>query len=459
MKRWLVVLLLLWPLAVGAHVGSPDVFFDGEAGPYRLFVSVRMPQVIPGVATIEIRTDSPDVRQVTVVPMRLTGPGSELPPTADVAQRSPADPQFFSADLWLMERGSLQVRVAVSGARGNGTLRVPVPAAALTTRGMDRGLGTLLFALMVVLALGAVGIATGAVRDAALEPGVTADASSRRRTRIAMVGASAFVVGLLALGNWWWTLEANVYESFVLKPWFVKPSVDACKITVPIDAQAALLPDHGHDMHLFLVRFPTLDQLAHLHPTRDDAKAFTGALPSLPAGHYKLFADIVLASGFPMTGTADLDLPEQRCDALAGDDSAWAAGVPTDTKIVFDRPAEVRAGVALPLKFHVETDHLDPYMGMAGHAEIMKTDGSVFAHIHPTGSIAMPALELAGGGGGMIGMTGMKMDMPDMKMSDAPLPPQVAFPYGFPSAGDYRVFVQVKVAGRIVTGAFDVAVK
>jgi hypothetical protein len=32
---------------------------------------------------------------------------------------------------------------------------------------------------------------------------------------------------------------------------------------------------------------------------------------------------------------------------------------------------------------------------------------------------------------------------------------EVAFPYGFPRAGDYRIFVQVKRAGHIETGAFD----
>ena len=34
-------------------------------------------------------------------------------------------------------------------------------------------------------------------------------------------------------------------------------------------------------------------------------------------------------------------------------------------------------------------------------------------------------------------------------------PSVVTFPYGFPEPGDYRIFVQVKRAGKIVTGAFD----
>ncbi|MBV8728222.1 MAG: hypothetical protein JO336_00290, partial [Acidobacteriia bacterium] len=63
-----------------AHVGSPDVFYEGEAGPYHLLVTIRPPEVIPGVAQIEIRSSSPEVRRVRIVPLRLTGPGAKLAP-------------------------------------------------------------------------------------------------------------------------------------------------------------------------------------------------------------------------------------------------------------------------------------------------------------------------------------------------------------------------------------------
>lgn len=196
-----LAVIALWPARAHAHVGSPDVFFEGDAGPYRLFVTVRTPDVIPGIAQIEIRSASPDAREVTVVPMRLTGPGSKLPPAPDRAAPSATAPQFFNAGLWLMERGSLQVRIAVDGARGRGTLSVPVPAVAQRTLAMTPGLGALLLALMLVLAFSLISILTGAARAATLEPGATIPERNRRPAPRAAIGVAAVVMALLAAGN------------------------------------------------------------------------------------------------------------------------------------------------------------------------------------------------------------------------------------------------------------------
>ena len=456
-RRALVLLALLaFPLRADAHVGSPDVFFEGDAGPYRLFVTVRVPQVIPGVATIEIRSASTDVRVISVVSMRLTGPGSEHPPKPDVAERSGVDPQFFTTGVWLMEHGSMQVRIAVDGARGDGTLAVPVPAVALRTLPMTRGLGAILFGLMMLLALALVSIVAAAVREATLEPGVVAG----KRARLAIVFASIAVAALLVLGNGWWNLEAASFAQTLDRPWRVDVRRDNCQLVLQTTRE--LLLDHGHEMHLFLIRVPGADQLVHLHPHRLDTGELAQALPSLPAGRYQLFADIVLPSGFPVTGTAELELPALSCPGLAGDDSAWSGDrveerrstLPDGGALIWDRPAALREGVAMSFRFHVvdrdgkPAADLEPYMGMAAHAEIVRSDMTVFAHVHPSGSVAMPALELA---------SPMAMAMP-MPETNHPLAPEVSFPYGFPRAGSYRVFVQIKRAGQIQTGAFDAVV-
>jgi hypothetical protein len=86
---------------------------------------------------------------------------------------------------------------------------------------------------------------------------------------------------------------------------------------------------------------------------------------------------------------------------------------------------------------------MELYMGMQAHAAVFKDDGSVFAHIHPDGTIPMAAYS-----GNMSGM-----EMPAGAASE------VAFPFGFPSAGKYRVFVQMKHGGVVETGAFDLQVR
>jgi len=88
-----------------------------------------------------------------------------------------------------------------------------------------------------------------------------------------------------------------------------------------------------------------------------------------------------------------LDLPELTCPAISGDDSTWPAhrsARDADQRPVrqrahgVERPAILRAGDALTLHFRVDatcaaTD-LEPYMGRAAHAEIVRSDVAVFAH-------------------------------------------------------------------------------
>src|SRR5215471_649620 len=140
-----LIALLLIAAPANAHVGSPDVFYEGDAGPYHLSVSVRMPKVIPGLAQVEIRSQSSDVRTVQLTIRRLSGFGYDLHAIPDSAQGSTEDPHFFVSSVWVMETYDLQVRIEVDGARGKAELGVPLPAFAQTTLRMQRSLGVLLF--------------------------------------------------------------------------------------------------------------------------------------------------------------------------------------------------------------------------------------------------------------------------------------------------------------------------
>ena len=489
----IAAIVLLTALSVTAHVGSPDVYFEGDAGPYHLYVTVRVPQVIPGIAEIQVRSASSDVQRIEIVPMRLSGPGSNLPPTPDVAEQSREDAQFFSGSLWLMEFGALKVRVTAEGGKGKGELAVPVPAFAQRTLPMQSSLGGLLGFLMVFLAVGLVFIAGAATREGNLEPGETPSVGSKHLARIVMAATAVVVLGILYLGKAWWGTEAANYKRDVN---FFKPP--AAELTLenenrlvirakgqdPEWAEAVkmedLIPDHNHLMHLFLMSTPGVERMWHLHPNRA-GELFLEDLPNMPAGQYEVFADIVDKRGFPWTLVGQVQLPQISGKALLGDDSTWA-GTPLSAQAADAKVSQLTDGgrmvweqgsgplvanVAMKLKFKIEDKYgvpakdVEPYMGMAGHAEVVSSDLSVFAHIHPAGSVSMAALAMASSSGAP-GAAAIDSSMPSamaMTMPSGPLAPEVSFPYGFPKAGEYKIFVQIKRAGQVETGAFDTYVQ
>jgi hypothetical protein len=473
MKR-LLGFLFAAVLVLSAHVGSPDIFFEGDAGPYRLVVTIRPPQVVPGVAEIEIRTTANDVHQVHIVPLQLRG--SQFAPVPDRAKPARDDPQFYSGTLWLMATGSWQVRIDVDGERGHGRLGVPVPALATRVTGMTKAIAAVLIPLGLVLAVGLVSIVGAAVRDAMLDPGKKPEPERVKRGWIVMGVTTALVISAVWFGDQWWGSEASFYSRIVFKPLRLEGKVEGAnrlvlRLVDPgwLNRQTTdLLPDHGHLMHLYVIRMPDMELVWHLHPERQESDTFAQQLPSMPAGRYALYGDIVHANGLPETAVAQLELPKIEGTALEGDDAAGAASavskanyrstvfpLPDGYRMVWDRGEVLRAKQPNLYHFRLEDEKGQPaqdmelYMGMLGHAAFVATDGSVFAHVHPSGSVPMPAVQLAQPENPHVG---------HMMMSGA-LPADVSFPYGFPHPGYYRIFVQMKRAGGVVTGIFDARVE
>lgn len=186
MKKWIraisLALLLSTPVAY-AHVGSPDVYAEGQAGPYKLSVVVRPPLVIPGVAEIDVRSETAGIEGITITPIPLVGEASKHPPVPDAMKRPSKDRQFFTGQLWIMAPGSWQIRFSVNGNQGPGTLSIPLPATAMATRKMEPALGALLAVLGVLLVIGMVGIIGAATREAKLASG-SAVPSGEPATRI-----------------------------------------------------------------------------------------------------------------------------------------------------------------------------------------------------------------------------------------------------------------------------------
>src|SRR5580704_5419567 len=214
------VLLLLFATPANAHVGSPNVFYEGDAGPYHLFVTVNVPAVIPGVADVQIRADSDDVRQVSTAVTRLSGAGSQYAAVPDLASRSPIDPHLFTSSLWLMEYGSMRVLINVAGAHGAAQMSVPVPSAARRMLPMPPALGALLLTLAIGLALGAISIVGGAARESRLAPGAPVTPELRRRGWRAMAITGVVVAAFFYLAFVWWNADARSYATItkIFKP-------------------------------------------------------------------------------------------------------------------------------------------------------------------------------------------------------------------------------------------------
>ncbi len=505
LAMFLMVSLTLPPM-LQAHVGSPDVFYEGMAGPYKIFVTIRTPQMIPGIAQIEVRSLDGAVSEIEITPLRVIGEGSQNAPPADRMTASKDDPQFFTGKLWLMESGSWQVRITLNGAYGAAQMAVPVAAFAQRTLRMQKQTGLLLLGLMAFLVLSLISIFGAAARESQVEPGDTPTPGRRRRAVIVMAATALALVAILFLGNLWWDSVAAANTSgqlYSAPPFFASLTPDDRLLLHMGDSPwhqrraqmqlVKLIPDHGHLMHLFLLRMPEMDRFYHLHPERVDDNEFAQSMDGEAAGKYAVFADVVRESGFPDTMTTQLTLPEipagvskiapdaddagSSAPALSSAQPSNLAGLDDGGKVELTlgggsaaATSSLQSGKSELLRFRVvdrdgkPAGDLQPYMGMAGHLIVVKRDLSVFAHIHPVGSMPMAALMLVGNSGdgtaAASGATGSMMMMkPAAGMQhDAAMGPEISFPYGFPQPGDYRLFLQIKRDGKVQTAVFDVHV-
>jgi hypothetical protein len=496
-RRSIVVLAIVTcVVTTSAHVGSPNVFFDGMAGVYPVRVIVRPPMVVPGLAQVVVHARGSDVRQVVVRPVfwRASTRGA---PEGDVAKPVSGEPGTYSGQLWLMSRGAYSVYVTVDGDKGSGTAIVPVMSVATGRLGLSSGLTAILALLGGVLFVGLITIVKAASGESIAPPGVTPDARLQRRGRIAAAVTAPVLIVLLFGGATWWRAVDRDYQSTMYRQLAVSTRLDSSdgRRTLSLAIRdtgtpplifSPVMPDHGKMMHLFLVR-DSLDALAHLHPVHveaaptgrlDELRFFT-ALPALPAGTYRVFGDIVLETGSTYTVTTAVELPagEHVASNRASDpDDAVVAGVsaaplaPGGTSLLADsatiewagdqRPISARRPVDLRFVVRDRTGTmatLEPYLGMSGHAVVMRDDGSVYIHLHPMGTVpvaAQQAFEIRARGD-TTERGRLVLDPHKSMTHGTPMPGTLSFPYEFPKSGRYRVWVQVKRGGRVLTAAFD----
>lgn len=184
---------------------------------------------------------------------------------------------------------------------------------------------------------------------------------------------------------------------------------------------------HGQRSHLIVVR-RDLTRFQHLHPELDSDGTWHVEGFTLPdPGVYRAFVDIVV-EGQPTTLGFDLFTSKTGGVAARLTSSRQATADGYDIKLV---TSEASARERTQLVFEVQRDgepvsELGEYLGAHGHLVALREGDLAYLHVHPE--------ETAADSG------------------------RVEFGAQFPTPGRYRLFLQAKPDGHLITTQFDVRI-
>lgn len=203
-----------------------------------------------------------------------------------------------------------------------------------------------------------------------------------------------------------------------------------------------ILDDHGapvaqfeetHEklLHLIVVR-NDLSAFQHLHPVLDERGAWRTPVDFSRAGDYRVFADFVPTGGPALTLGANVHVagPYSPVPLPAVDTSA------TVDEYTVTLSGTPKAGEASVLTLTVNrdgvpVDDLQPYLGAYGHLVALRAADLAYLHVHPMGG------------------PGDASTRPG---------PGVQFHTTFPTAGQYRLFLDFQHRDVVRTAEFTVSV-
>src|SRR4051812_16696228 len=216
-QRLALLLCIFASHSAHAHIGSPNVIYEGLAGAYHVRVIVRPPGVIPGLADINVRVLSGEPSKVFVLPVR-SDIGRSQAPAPDLAKAVPGEPDLYSAQLWLMTSGAYNIVVNLEGKQGEGRTVVPVNSVATTRLNMPKWFGGLLLVVAGGLFLALVTLVGAAARESGLPPGELPARRHQIRAILAMTAAAVVLsLGLYGGRTWWNKVDLNYRNNKMYK--------------------------------------------------------------------------------------------------------------------------------------------------------------------------------------------------------------------------------------------------
>lgn len=157
--------------------------------------------------------------------------------------------------------------------------------------------------------------------------------------------------------------------------------------------------EHERRLHLILVSRP-LGQFLHVHPRLRPDGAWTVPVRLPQSGSYRVFADFTTAGE---RRTLGID--------LQGTGQVASATAPSPYEVVLDRHGDE---LELTLTRDGRPVRTQPYLGARGHLVVLRQGDLAYIHAHADEG-------------------------------------RLAFEVPFPSSGNYRLYLQFKVAGKVET--------
>jgi hypothetical protein len=209
---------------------------------------------------------------------------------------------------------------------------------------------------------------------------------------------------------------------------------------------------HERPIHL-LVASADLAEFDHIHPelAADDSYEVTHTFEH--GGRYRIWADYSLPGEAPRVDVFDVNVegsPRRPRKLAASQNLDQEAG---SLRVRLEPAKRLRAGEDIPitLKLMGSMDKLEPYLGAWAHVIVVREDLRSFSHAHP---IEIPTL--TGGVGRSPDSTGGAGI--HTHMVTGPPPSEIHITTSFPSAGLYKLWVQLQENGKVLTVPFVVQV-